>query len=416
MKSPYEHLPARNFWRSGVCESDPQTIEGLYEKKFAISATDKVATGGSCFAQRVANFMRASGFKVMDVEPPPPSLPPDVAKSFGYNIYSARYGNIYTVRQLLQLAQDAESGTVDAANIWEKDGRFYDALRPNVEPDGFESAEEALALRRDHLARVKRLFGEMDVFIFTFGLTEAWLDRKSGRVFPTAPGTIAGEYDPEVFEFRNFGFNDIYDDFVAFQDLVRKNNPDLRIILTVSPVPMTATATDKHVLIANTYLKSLLRTVAGALSDNFAHIDYFPGYEMVATPFSKAAFYEDNMRLVSQEGLTAVMRIFFGQHGEHRDPKDKKATAQATRIAVKKPAQTQKPAASAPSNEEDVVARRTARREARFGKEGDPEREARRARKAQRLAAQQPQTGESKDITEEEAVCEDLLLDAFAPN
>ena len=224
MKSPYSKLPARNFWRSGVVESHPLTIQDLYFKKFTISPTDKVATAGSCFAQHVSNFMRKSGYAVIDVEPPPPELPPDVAKSFGYNIYSAHYGNIYTVRQLLQLARDAESGHVDAANVWMKDGRYYDALRPNVEPNGFDSVEEALVLRRDHLAKVKRLFAEMDVMVFTFGLTEAWVDRRSGRVFPTAPGTIAGDYDPDIFAFKNFGFNEIYDDFVAFYDLVRKKS------------------------------------------------------------------------------------------------------------------------------------------------------------------------------------------------
>jgi hypothetical protein len=26
--------------------------------------------------------------------------------------------------------------------VWEKDGRFYDPFRPNIEPDGFASAEE----------------------------------------------------------------------------------------------------------------------------------------------------------------------------------------------------------------------------------------------------------------------------------
>jgi len=371
MRSPYTGLHPRQFWRSGVVESDPASIEDLYIKKFDIAPTDKVATAGSCFAQRVSTHMRESGFAVMDVEPPPAVLPDDVAKKFGYDIYSARYGNIYTVRQLLQLAQDARSGTVDAANVWEKDGRYYDALRPNVEPDGLESVDEVLALRREHLAKVDLLFAEMDVFIFTFGLTEAWADRRTGRVFPTAPGTIAGDFDPEIFELRNFGFNEIHDDFLAFYELVRERNPHVRILLTVSPVPMTATATDKHVLVANTYLKSLLRTVAGALSDAHANIDYFPGYEMVATPFSRASYYDDNLRTVSPEGLRAVMRIFFDQHDVAASPLEK------TRKELRR---------------------------------------ARRQAKAQRhkvdLAKPAPRAGAP---SAEDAACEDILLEAFAP-
>src|ERR1700742_3917315 len=165
MSSPYTGLPPRSVWRSGVQEAHPLTVEGLYRKKFSIEDTDKIATAGSCFAQHVSNYLQKNGFSVLDVEPPPPVLSEEVAKSFGYKIYSARYGNIYTVRQLLQLAQDAEAGHVHADDVWEKDGRYFDALRPNIEPKGFDSVEETLALRKYHLAKVRELFTKMDVFI-----------------------------------------------------------------------------------------------------------------------------------------------------------------------------------------------------------------------------------------------------------
>jgi hypothetical protein len=315
MKSPYSDLPPRNFWRSGVSETHPLTVENLYKKKFPLAETDRIATAGSCFAQHVSNYLQKNGFSVLDVEPPPAILSEEVAKSFGYKIYSARYGNIYTVRQLLQLARDAETGAVDAADVWAKDGKFFDALRPNIEPEGFDSVEEALALRKHHLAKVRELFGQMNVLVFTLGLTEAWIDKRSGRVYPTAPGTIAGDYDPAIHAFHNFGFNEIHDDFVEFHDLVRSYNPDIRIILTVSPVPLTATATDDHVLISTTYSKSVLRSVAGALAQEYDNIDYFPSYEMIASPWSKGFFYESNMRAVNSGGVAAVMRIFFEQHG-----------------------------------------------------------------------------------------------------
>jgi hypothetical protein len=367
MKSPYSDLPARNFWRSGVTESHPLTIQDLYVKKFAIAPTDRIATAGSCFAQHVSNFMRKGGYAVLDFEPAPAGLPPDIAKNFGYEIYSARYGNIYTVRQLLQLARDAWSGHVDAANVWTKDGRYYDALRPNIEPNGFESVEETLALRRDHLARVKQLFIEMDVMVFTFGLTEAWIDRRSGRVFPIAPGIIAGDYDPEAFAFKNFGFNEVYDDFIAFQELVRKRNPGIRFILTVSPVPLTATATDKHVLVATTQHKSVLRAVAGALADSHENIDYFPSYEMIATPFSKAFFYDANLRTVNSGGVASVMRIFFDQH-------------------------------------------RPLGAEAAVTEDQDGKKSRRERRLLRRQRKEKDQGGSKEDV-----VCEEVLLEAFAP-
>ncbi len=85
----------------------------------------------------------------------------------------------------------------------------------------------------------------MDVFIFTMGLTEAWIDKRNGRVYPTAPGTIAGSFDPKIHAFHNFSYNEIYDDFLEFLELVRNWNPGFRVILTVSPVPLTATASGR---------------------------------------------------------------------------------------------------------------------------------------------------------------------------
>ena len=372
MRSPYENREPKSFWRSGVAEAHPLTAEDLYRKKFEIAAGDGIATAGSCFAQHVARHMRASGFNVLDVEPAPAALSEETARTFGYGIYSARYGNIYSARQLLQLAQDAHSGSVEAADVWTKDARFYDALRPNIEPQGFESLEEALALRREHLDKVQDLFARMDVLVFTFGLTEAWMDRNTGRVFPTAPGTIAGDYDPGVHAFKNFDYGEVRDDFEQFLKLVRAANPKLRVLLTVSPVPLTATATGDHVLAATTYSKSVLRAVAGDLARDHDNIDYFPSYEMIASPWSRGFFYESNLREVSQAGVEAVMRVFFEQH---RPPSGAAAA----------------PAASAPTSAEESRAER---------------RERRRKEKEQRK-------NRRDDASEDDAVCEDVLLEAF---
>ena len=125
-----------------------------------------------------------------------------------------------------------------------ENGRFFDALRPSIEPDGLETSEEVVQHRQLHLSRVRKLFESLDVFIFTLGLTEMWIDQKSGTAYPTAPGTVAGFYDPNTFAFSNARYNEIIDDFNSFQKVVmtiRQGRP-FNILLTVSPVPLTATA------------------------------------------------------------------------------------------------------------------------------------------------------------------------------
>lgn len=321
MKSPYSGLPPRAFWRTGVSEQNPLTVSDLYRRKFNIGFEEQIVTAGSCFAQHIANKFTAHGYQVMNVEPAPEGLDGETAKKFGYGVYSARYGNIYTTRQLLQLTQEAFGLAQPGHAVWEKEGRFYDALRPSVEPEGLESPEEVLMHRRSHLAAVRKMLGEMDLFVFTFGLTEAWMDKRDGTVFPTAPGTIAGSFDPDIFEFKNFTFSEVMDDFLCFRKLIQEKNPKVKFLVTVSPVPLTATASNEHVLAATTYSKSVLRAVAGELAQMFDDIDYFPSYEIIASHFSRGFFYESNLRTVHVSGVENVMRIFFEAHGVKPKPK-----------------------------------------------------------------------------------------------
>lgn len=318
INSPYSSLPSVNFWRTGVTESSPFDLNGIYVKKWNIKASDKIATAGSCFAQHIARYMRKNKYNVMDVEPAPEGLPPEKHNSFGYSMYSARYGNVYTVRQLLQLLKEINGELVLKPEdyIWEKNGRFYDAFRPNVEPHGFSTQEELIVHRKFHLKKVSKLFKMMDVFIFTLGLTETWECEDTGLVYPTAPGTIAGSFEDDKYSFKNFTYNEVYKDFRQVQKILnelRVGRKKLRYLLTVSPVPLTATCSDRHILQASTYSKSVLRAVAGDLS-KVKNIDYFPSYEIITNVASHGVFYENNLRTVRAGGVDCVMKVFFSQH------------------------------------------------------------------------------------------------------
>jgi hypothetical protein len=140
MRSPYSGLPQYAFWHAGVANQKPETITDLYRPKFAITPVKRVATAGSCFAQHIARSMRARDFSVIDVEPPPVGLDTTSTAEFGYGLYSARYGNIYTSRQPLQLFREAEDEFHPADPIWKKGERYYDAMRPSVEPDGLSTS------------------------------------------------------------------------------------------------------------------------------------------------------------------------------------------------------------------------------------------------------------------------------------
>lgn len=314
---PYIGLPTAAFWRPAVAERRPGTVEGLYRRRFEITQTDRIATAGSCFAQHIARRLRQNGYSVLDLEPAPRGMGSETQLKLGYGLYSARYGNIYTVRQFLQLLRESLGKFEPVDAVWQKEGRWFDALRPSVEPDGLDTPEDVIAHRRFHLRHVKNLMRKADVVIFTLGLTEAWVHRASGTVYPLAPGIVAGTFDPEVYEFKNFSFEEITADFRKIRMLFKRANPAARFILTVSPVPLAATASGDHVLAATMRSKSILRAATSSLVEEFEDVDYFPSYELIASPFSEGRFFAQDRRNVTGTGVDTVMRVFFSEHPPH---------------------------------------------------------------------------------------------------
>jgi len=314
--NPYSNLPPSAFWKSGVTQENPYSIEGIYKKKYNIPPNTKIATAGSCFAQHISRHLKKNGYNVLDVEQPPPGLPENLHQKFGFSMYSARYGNIYTVRQLLQLTQEVAAEWSPQNWIWEKNGRFFDALRPAVEPEGLDSPEEVIEHRQYHIVRVKELFENLDLFIFTLGLTEMWIHKESGTVYPTAPGTLVGKFDENIYAFKNAQFFEIIIDYNRFQEVLGKlrGGRPFKVLLTVSPVPLTASASGNHVLVSTSYSKSTLRSVAGQLSSNLHHVDYFPSYEIVNNPRLHSTAFAENLRSVRNETVENVMGHFFAEH------------------------------------------------------------------------------------------------------
>ncbi|CAB4957833.1 MAG: hypothetical protein F2842_09090 [Actinobacteria bacterium] len=333
MTHPYRGLPASQFWNSAVSGIAPGSLDPVIDSGFRISVDDAVATLGSCFAQHLAASIRDSGYRYLVTEQAPPGAAPEVAATYG--IFSARYGNIYTVRQAVQLLERAFDDRTFDDDVWTRENRWYDALRPTVEPGGFATAEELAHDRARHLDSVRRLFLESDVVVFTLGLTEGWRSRVSGAVYPIAPGVAAGAFDPEHHEFFNGDYPSVRADLEEWLRLLRRVNPSVRVLLTVSPVPLAATYEKRHVWASTTYSKAVLLAVAQDVARAEDLVDYFPSFEIITSPLTNSQYYEDDLRSVRDRGVRHVMRVFrrhYLEADEHQAQHDTAAQLAAYRI------------------------------------------------------------------------------------
>lgn len=309
--SPYRTLNDFQFWRRAIEQTPAREVDPVVSAKFKLSPNQRVATAGSCFAQHISRTLKASGFDFYVPEQAPSGMSPDEAHARNYGVFSARYGNIYTARQLRQLFDRAFGAFRPVEDAWiRKDGFFVDPFRPAIESNGFSSVEELEESENTHLTCVRKMFEELDVFVFTLGLTEGWRSKIDGAVFPLAPGVAGGRMDHEKHEFVNFSAREIIEDMDVFIQKLRGVNPQAKIILTVSPVPLVATYEPRHVLLSTTYSKAALRVAAEELSACKDYVAYFPSYEIITGSFTRGAYFEDDLRSVTEEGVGHVMTLF----------------------------------------------------------------------------------------------------------
>ncbi len=307
---PYSDLPDYAYWRRAVGAKEGEEIDPVVDVPFRFGPKAAVATAGSCFAQHIGRYLKANGCNFLVTEPAHPMVGPKAQQLLGYGVFTARYGNVYTSRQLLQLFDRAYGRFLPSEDIWrEADDIYIDPFRPNIQPRGFNSEKE-LAIDRDrHFCAVRNAFETLDVFVFTLGLTEAWISRADGAVFPLCPGVSGGVFSKRRHEFLNLEVADVIDDMQAFIARLRGVNRKARIILTVSPVPLAATAEPRHVLSATVYSKSVLRVACEMLSRSLDDVAYFPSYEIIASGVANNYFAADK-RSITENGVAHVMTIF----------------------------------------------------------------------------------------------------------
>lgn len=326
---PYSNLNNYQLWRRAISRLPTHLVDPVVNPRFKLDKNTKVSTAGSCFAQHISRRISEIGFNYF-VPESGGTLTPAEKKKRNFGIFSARYGNIYTAAQLNKLFDEVYKKFHPIEKAWQRpDGRFIDPYRQQVEPDGYESDEAVAAARQGHLEFVQAVFEDSDVFIFTLGLTEAWRSKRDGAVFPLAPGVVGGNFNGEQFEFVNFTVDQVADDMRVFLKNLKEVNNNIKVLLTVSPVPLIATYENRNVLTSTTYSKSVLRVVAEMMILEFDWVDYFPSYEIITGNYAGGLYYKDDMREVNNLGVAHAMRCFVDNYVEGKTRPAERSSASA---------------------------------------------------------------------------------------
>jgi hypothetical protein len=323
----YEANEARTWYESSADSDDPagkyafQRLRHTWfapqvDPKFKLRRYDKFYAIGSCFARGLENSLKEHKIAVESAAAEFAKLQP-AKKQVSALGFTNKY-NTYSILNELRWALDPDAEFPRESIVRLTKTTWYD---PHTNPTlNFTDLEETLE-RRALIKAVTKRIRDCRAVIVTLGLAEVWRDVQEDVFVNCTPLDVAYTLKPDAappvskpqpnrYEFHLTSFAENWANLEAIHGLLSQyGHPDVRIVVTVSPVPLMNTFSSMDIVVANTWAKSLLRAVAQEWAAAHGNIDYFPSYEIVQNS-DRAASWENDLRHVRSAGAHHIMALF----------------------------------------------------------------------------------------------------------
>lgn len=230
-EAPLEEM-VKKWVTRGMGPAEPVFVKG-----------DHILTIGSCFADHLRIHLKKVNGEDMD-----------------YIGVPSYVNNTFALRQFLQWVATGE--------------RPEGAHKYSAGAVDFEDSHERL--------KFKETFEKAKGLVLTLGLAEIWCS-KEGAVFWRGLPMAETKTHLEECSFRVSTVAENLANLEATMEYVRMLMPDATVVITLSPVPLTATFLDRPPMISDCVSKSILRV---AIEEFFnvtqdANVYYWPAFEAV---------------------------------------------------------------------------------------------------------------------------------------
>jgi hypothetical protein len=273
--------------------------------KFTIPATAKVFTIGSCFARHLEICLQKKGVTVLSRNYA--GIPAEVCETNASQVFN-KYNPSSILDQFTTSLEDPQLG--EQALLQLGDDAWYDLSSCTLKPCPLETARAIQDIQTRAFAAVRNA----DIVVITLGLTETWIDLQTGRACNRPPPLNKLKGDNGRFGFYNHDVATTTKVLRSIIGLLRgKLGSTLKILFTVSPVPLQSTFTANDVIVANCYSKSVLRAAVTPVVEGDPNLEYFPSYELV-TLTDVALAWERDRRHVRMATVDAVIGKFMANY------------------------------------------------------------------------------------------------------
>jgi len=281
------------------------------DPKFTLRRDDKFYAIGSCFARGIESSLTGHKIIVESAAPEFAELQPANKELSGLG-FTNKY-NTYSILNELRWALDPDAVFPQESIVQVTKTTWYD---PHTNPSlALADLAETLE-RRAMMQAVTKRIKHCRAVIVTLGLAEVWRDVKADVFINRTPIPSLFKTQPGRYEFHLTSFAENWANLEAIYALLTQyGHPDVRIVVTVSPVPLMNTFSTMDIVVANTWAKSLLRAVAQEWAAAHPNVDYFPSYEIVQSS-DRAAVWERDLRHVKGAGAHHIMELFLRNYIE----------------------------------------------------------------------------------------------------
>ncbi len=226
--------------------------------------TSGIVTVGSCFAETLGSQLKMNKFSVL-------------TNPFG-TVF-----NPLSIARLLRMSLRDEMPVVGHYLVGENGQHLhYDFHSSIYSSESLEIYDKRL---RTLMLEVKNYLKTAKVLVITLGTAFVYRLGKTGEVVANCHKAPAASFKRELL-----GVADVQENLSEVFRLLADVNPELRVVLTVSPVRHT-----RDTLPLNSVSKSVLRLAGHYLAEQFPHVSYFPAYEIVMDELRDYRFYEPDL-------------------------------------------------------------------------------------------------------------------------
>lgn len=250
-----------------------RTVVTPAKPAFIISHRDRLVSIGSCFSENIGWKFENYKFKI------------------NINPFGQQY-NPHSIAQALERLIEPVPFT--AADLILHNEQYHSLAHHG----SFSKAgvEETLSGMNDRLMKAADDLKQATVLFLTFGTSHVFKWKETGAVVSNChklPGTL---FTQELMTPDEI--------FIVLQGAIgklKKINPNIKIVLTVSPVRYFAFG-----VYENSVSKSHLFTAIHALQQNNPELYYFPAYELVMDDLRDYRFFADDMLHPNQQAIDYV--------------------------------------------------------------------------------------------------------------